>query len=256
MKAGIKNTRWLLIALLFGFVAIAGLTLVHHHGSAVVAQTDRSAAPGHAGLQQPNTALLVASSGQPTLRPSGAMGLYRAALASANSNGGQAHSTGGSGAPANSAGTSPSNQPAAPAGSGDATSIQANRPTTPAASHLPQQLGNGFAYNGYALLDCELPAGCGASGGAGYGSHQPSGTSGGQPLAHDSQGSSPPDNGSVPPANDDSNPPTVKSDPIDPGSKPVASAPELNSAALAGAITLLLGSLAVVRSRRTVRVTR
>jgi hypothetical protein len=71
-----------------------------------------------------------------------------------------------------------------------------------------------------------------------------------------SDAQSPPPNNDSPPANDSgqnplgSTPPNQQSDP------PPASAPELDAATLAGAVTLLLGALAILRGRRPARASR
>jgi hypothetical protein len=136
-------------------------------------------------------------------------------------------------------------------GSSDGTQ-QSNAPASASTRPMPQSGVGWYAYNsGYVPLGCELPAGCGVSSRTGYVSHQPSLTGGTVPLAHNSQGASPPDDGS--PTNDDDTPPQTGGGP---GSNPsVAAAPELDPATLGGAVTLLLGSLAVLRGRRA-RATR
>jgi hypothetical protein len=236
MKARNNKTRWLLIALLFGFLAVAGVTLTRHHGAPTIAKANDTTAPTHTLLQQPVAALLAVIGGKHVpWAPAGA-GRDDEPVASTYSNNPQPRVTGHSGSPSSASNADPAG------GSSDGPQPQSNRPSTPA-NHLPQNGAGEFVQNGNAPLDCELPAGCGAGGGKpGSASHQRSGASGAVLFVHNSQGSSPPNDGSDPPTNDGSNP-------------PVASAPELDPATLAGAVTLLLGSLAVLRSRR-VRATR
>jgi hypothetical protein len=259
MKARNKKTRWLLLALLFGILAVAGLTLTRHHGAPSIAKANDTTAPRHTLLQQPVAALLAGIGGKHApWAPAGA-GRDEEPVASPHS-----RVTGPSGSP-------PHTSNADPVGASSVgTQPRSNPPATSATNHLPQNGAGEFVYDGYAPLDCELPAGCGASGGTtGSVSHPPAETSGVLPFAHNPQGSTPSD-GSNPPPNSGSNPPPNNSNNSgqgsgSPGQKtnppsqgpnpPVASAPELDPATLAGAVTLLLGSLAVIRSRR-VRATR
>lgn len=252
MKAHNKKTRWLLVALLLGFLAVAGLTFVRHHGAAVIAQASHTA-PAAGPSQQPGNALLASSGGRQPLWVPPAPGADDTPVSGAYSNIQQPPASHHSGAPANaSTGTASGNSPASPA---DNMPPQHDHPAVSNTTQPPQNPANVFAYNGYAPLDCELPAGCGAVGNASYVSRQPPVTSGGGTVVHDPQDSNPSD-GSSPPTGDDGNPtpgnnsqdPPGQSDP--PVTHPVASAPELDPATLAGAITLLLGSLAVLRSRR------
>lgn len=337
MKARTRTTRWLLVALLFGILATAGLALTHHHRAATVAKANHAVVPKHAALQQPHPALLASTGGKPADRAFTRVGWAHERLNTRYSSDRQTGTSGRYIAPSSTSpgvgahaphGTVASNETSGPVvGSGaglQPASPQlppSNRPSAPDASGLLQGGGAGdFAYNGYAPLDCELPAGCGASGGTGYATRRPSGTSGAMPSVHDSQGSTPTGGGSVPqgnngtpptdsnsdpsngnsnssngssnpsngnsnpsngssnPSNGDSSPPnpvtTSKTDsgnpPGDTGSgdggqgsdpppppppKIVASAPELDPATLGAAVTLLLGSLAVL-GRRRVRATR
>ena len=266
MKARTKTTRWLLIALLFGLIVAAGLTLTRHPGTATVATANHPAAPKHTAPQQPHPALLAASEEKHILHHPASVGRDREFADGLHSGTLRTRVTNRSAAPSNptagidTGSTHYSTDPAL--GSSTGMQPQSARPSAPAASELPQGGSGDFAYNGYAPLDCELPAGCGASGGTGYLTHRPSGASGIPPSVHDFPGSTPSTtDSSIPPTNNDSNPPPDNtgqgsngqgSDPPSPGSDPatVASAPELDPATLGAAVTLLLGSLAVLRSRR------
>lgn len=242
MKARTRKTRWLLVALLFGFLAAVGLTLARHHGAPTVAMT-HGAATSHAATPQPHSPLLASIGGKHTFAvPTGSPddGL----AADTDSNRHQPPLTGHSGAPANTSttvATGWSNDAAGPAGgSGYAAHSPGHHPP----ASVPQDGAGGYAYDSYTPLDCELPAGCGASVVGSTLSRQPSGTSGGMPGAHNS--GSPSDNtnpGNTVDSGNTGDPPG--------GNHPVASAPELDPATLGGAVTLLLGSLAVARSRRS-----
>lgn len=272
MKARTKKTRWLLIALLFGLLAAAGFTFTRHHAVRMITATNEVAAPKQPAL--PHAALLAANDathapGFPAAADSDdevVAGTYfntqqpdqtcqSDAQSDASAGGGIeliSRVTGSSG------------------GSNGGSQPQSNHPSASGNGNAPQTVGSLLAYNSYAPLDCELPAGCGANGtngGTGYAPRQPSGTSGGAPFARDSQGGQTGDGS--PPPNNNTNPQTNQTndtgqgqdppggtDPPGGGSKsPVASAPELDPATLAGAVTLLLGSLAVLHRRR-VRVSR
>ncbi len=251
MKARNNKTRWLLIALLFGFLAAVGLTLVHHHGYRNVAEAIQAPVPAPAALQQPGAPIVAAAGEKQTLRVPAAIGAADDSADIADSNSQQPPTGGHSAATAN---TSTGNAGVDSDGASGETPPPSNHSATPAAAQ-PQSLANGYAYNGAALLDCELPAGCGANGGTAVTViRQSSGTSGGVTQVHDS---TPTDNDSNPQTNDGGNPPPGNNDqpPGDPPGHTVSSAPELDPATLAGAVTLLLGALAVLRSRR-VRVTR
>lgn len=257
MKARTKKTRWLLIALLFGFMAVAGLTFLRH-GPTITAQVSH-ATPAPAALQQPQTAPLASTGGRQPLYVPTAGGADEGSVSDAYSNSQRTPATGHSDAPANTAtATSSNNSPAYSASVASNTPAQSSHPAASNTTQSPPSLANGYAYNGYAPLDCELPAGCGVPGNVEYGSRQISVTSGGVAVVHDSQDSNP-DNGSSPPT--DGNPPPGNNQNSTPPGQPdppathVASAPELDPATLAAAVTLLLGSLAVLRSRRRVRAT-
>lgn len=251
MKARTKKTRWLLIALLFGLLVAAGLTFTGRHARTFVAASV-APAPAHVVLPQPHAVLLASTSGKHTLwGPARALS-DDGATAQTYSNSQQPPQSH-SGAPSNtstatSAGWSSTADVAAGASSNGAP--PSNRPATASTGQQPQPGAGELAYSGYVPLDCELPAGCGAQSTA-IVSRQPSGTSGGMPGAHDS-GSVPGDGSgnNSPPSNNQNSDPPSNTDPR------VASAPELDPATLAGAVTLLLGSLMVLRSRRRVRVTR
>lgn len=252
MKARTKTTRWLLIALLLGFVAVAGVTFLRH-GPTTLAQASHTL-PAPAALQQPDTAPLVATGGRQPLYVPTYGGADERSVSDAHSNSQQTPATAHSDTPANtSTGTSSNNPPAYSASVASNTPAQSNHPAASNTSQSPQNPANGYAYNGYAPLDCELPAGCGVPGSADSVGRQISVTSGGVAVVHDSQDSnpdndsSPPTAGNPPPGNNQNSTPPGQPDPP---ATHVASAPELDPATLAGAITLLLGSLALLRSRR------
>jgi hypothetical protein len=206
-------------------------------------------------LPQPHAALLASIGGKHALgAPTGAHaddGL----TVETHSNSQGPRLTRHSGAPANTSttvATGWSHDAAGPAGSsGNPMQPPSNRPAASAPNNPPQDGEDGFAYDSYSPLDCELPAGCGApSGGGSTLSRQPSGTSGGMPGVHNS--GSPSDNTN--PQSGNTGDTGNTSDPPSPNLR-VASAPELDPATLGGAVTLLFGSLAVLRSRRN-RITR
>lgn len=253
MKARTKKTRWLLIALLFGLLAAAGLTLTLRHGAPILAKATVAPGPVHTALQ-PNTALTASiGEGQTLTTPPGAHGHWAVDAYSdsqppvANNHSGS-HSDTGAGTSSNSGSADSAADPIPGA------RPQSNHPATSDTGHLPQNGGAGdFAYNGNAPLDCELPAGCGNSAIISYVSRQPSGTSGVVPSLHNSQGSNTNNDSDNPQGNND--PGQVTDPPGQGATPPVASAPELDSATLAGAVTLLLGSLAILRGRRRARAT-
>ncbi|MHB8812634.1 MAG: hypothetical protein ACYDAE_05160 [Steroidobacteraceae bacterium] len=250
MKARTKQKRWLLIALLFGLLTAAGLTLTHHRRIPMITE-GKYTAPTHSVLGQPPTAFVASMAGDDTTPARGGNAYsnsWKAAFAdhsSESSNETPAPNTshaavyGGS-----------NHAPGDLGGASNATQPRRNPPATSAGDRLPQNGAGELVYNAYVPLGCELPAGCGGvSGSGGSVSRQPSGTSGGTPFLRDS-GSDTPGASNPPPGN------TRNSDP--PGSgpqNPPAAAPELDPAMLAGAVTLLLGSLAVLLGRR-VRATR
>lgn len=270
MKARTRKTRWLLIALLFGLLGAAGLMLTHHR-RATLANANDAIAPKHAAPRQSRAALLALAGGGQTLTPP-------ADTAPAERPGSRSSRVSPPSVTEHS--NRPSNEPTARAtGSDSAVVDPAGGPVgaaQPGSDHpsssgaaSPKPGAGDLAYNsGYAPLDCELPAGCGASASAVTMIRQPSGTSGGTPSLHTSQGSgqSNGDSGTQntnptndnPPVGNGSGNPQQHSDPPGQGSTPpVASAPELDSATLAGAVTLLLGALAIVSGRRRrVRATR
>jgi len=273
MKARTRKTRWLLITLLVGFLAAAGVTfLLHQHPDRLLVSAGGIVPADDTSLQQTDTTAPAAigddqSAQTPT--PADARGDHF--IAGTYSNSTQTGAAEDSNSPSTSAGGAASgaaNQPADTAGSSGGTQQQTHGPSSSGDATPPQQATGGgeLANNGYMPFDCGMPAGCG---GAGSGIIPTSGSSGGTPSLHNSQGSGPQtdnpdpqtDNSGQP--TDSSNPndpgtgnPGQKSDPSDPGSSPpVAAAPELDPATLAGALTLLLGSLAIVRSRR-IRITR
>jgi hypothetical protein len=233
MKARNKKTRWLLINLLFGLLAAAGLILTHHSGVRYVTTVSQPVPSKHAIVQQRHAALPAATGGRQTLTaPVGTPPVHELV------DGAYSDAT----TPATGTGAAPVG------GTSAGTQQQTNSPSSAATSPAPQNGAGEVAYNGYIPLDCGLPAGCGVRGNTGYVTRQPSLTGGTVHVAHNSQGSSAP--------NDGPNDPGQGSDPPGSGSNPsVAAAPELDPATLAGAVTLLLGALAVLRGRR-VRVAR
>ena len=137
----------------------------------------------------------------------------------------------------------PGSQTAPVGGSGNGT--PASNPS--GSSPTPQDGAAQYASNGYIPEECGLPAGCGGVSNTNYVTHPPSLTVGNVPVAHNSQGSTPPNDGPTPPGR--IRPPGPAAD------TSVTAAPELDPETLAAAVTLLLGSLAVLSGRR-VRVSR
>jgi hypothetical protein len=256
MKARTKSTRWLLLTLLFGLMAAAGLALTHHHAAPTVAEAHAVAAPAHAA--PPKLALSAATAPADRVAPR-----FYGAAASSYSGGRLADPI------ADRADSHADAASASGAGWGNHSAGQTDEavgapPSHPAPTdthHAPAAGSGEYAYQGYAPLGCEMPAGCGAVGSTGYVTRQTTGTSGGLglPAVHNTSGNDdstpPPDNGS-PPSNDsgqnppDTGTPGQKSDP------PTVSAPELDAGTLAAALTLLLGALAILRGRRPARATR
>ena len=263
MKARTKSTRWLLLTLLVGLMAAAGVALTWHHAAPAFARADAVAAPAHTALEPARATLIAATGTTHRVAPH-----FHGIVASSYSNS----------RPADAITTHSDSHPDASAGSGGGGGDHAAEPTDDSVGGPPQHNhpatadhhpvappGSGdYAYQGYVPLGCEVPAGCGAVGDTGYVTRQTSGTSGGLglPAVHNSQGStsdnddsSPPPSNSGPQNNDSGqNPPGTgtgqKSDP------PAVSAPELDAGTLAAAITLLFGALAIVRGRRPARVRR
>jgi hypothetical protein len=274
MKARRTRTiRWVLVGLLFGFLALTGLTLAHHHHhrAGVLAQAHDVAVPTH-GVPQHSYGAPLASIGDNTLTtPAGKGPLHPAGELNAPPQGSARPGV---------ISTHPAPDPAV--GESDETAQQNNRPRATSGTQPVPQSGSGeFAYNGYVPLDCELPAGCGVpgSGATGFGTTgsgtsgsgatgsgatgsgtSGSGTSASGTSASGTSASGTTGPGSLPPVNTggvpvahDSQGPTTNQQTGDSGQgsdPPVASAPELDPATLAAAVTLLLGSLAVLRSRR------
>jgi len=241
MKARNRKSRWLLIGLLFGILATTGLFLTHRHGVRFITIASQPVPSKHTIVQQLHAALVAATSGKQTLTPRVVAPSAHEVVDSAYSNYPQNHTSDHSDSSSN-APTASGAVPPAVGGTNDAPQ-QNKHPATSTTGPTAPQDGQ-YAYNGYMPLDCGLPAGCGVGvGNTGYVTHQPSETVGTVPVAHNSQGSSPP--------NDGPNGSGPGSDPPGPGPNPsVTAAPELDPATLAAAITLLLGSLAVLRGRR------
>jgi hypothetical protein len=249
MKARTKKTRWLLLTLFFGLLAAAGFTLTRHRGVRFVS-TASPVMPVKHTVQQTHTALF-ASSGKQTAAAPAATPLAHELADGTYPDDLQSRVTGRSNSSSNVATTGDAPPATLPVGASSDGTQQSNAPASASSHPTPQNGAGWYAYNGYAPLGCELPAGCGVSSRTGYVSHQPSLTGGTVPLAHNSQGANPPNDGS--PTNDDNTPPQTGPGP---GSNlSVAAAPELDPTTLGGAVTLLLGSLAVLRGRRA-RATR
>lgn len=271
MKARTRKTRWLLITLLLGFLAAAGVTFVlHQYPGRLLVSAGGSVPADDTSLQQTDTTAPAAVGDElPAEIPATAdargerdidAGTYASSTQTDAANDSDSIPTDG----VTYDGT---NQLAnTTVGSSGGSQQQANGSSS-SGDTPPQAPGSGYyASNAYMPLNCGALAGCGGGGSSVIG---PSGPSGGTPSQHNSQGSGPQTDNSNPQTNnsgqttDNSNPndpgagnPGQKSDPSDPGSgQTVAAAPELDPATLAGALTLLLGSLAIMLSRR-VRATR
>lgn len=244
MKARHNKTRWFLLSLLFGLLAATGLILTHRGSVRFVTTATQPVPLKHATMQRLHAALLAAIGGKqtvmaPVVAPP-AHEIVRRAYSNDPQPRASAHSEPSSNATAMGGGPQ-----SAPVGGADDPAPQTNQPALSSADPPAPQDGR-YAYSGYIPLECGLPAGCGVVS-AGHVSHPPSLGVGTVPVARNSQGSNPPDDGPNP---------QTGSDPQSPGPGPsVTAAPELDPATLAGAITLLLGSLAVLRGRR-VRVAR
>ena len=245
MKARNNKSRWLLISLLFGLLAAAGLILTHHAHVRFVT-TASQPVPAKRVIAQLHAALLAATGRGRTLTAPVGTPRGHEPVDSAASNDPQPLVTGHSDSPSNATTLPGVGSQTVPVGGTSDGTPQSHQPATSAAGPTAPQDGQ-YAYNGYIPLDCGLPAGCGGVNTA-YVTRQPSLTAGTVPVAHNSQGSTP--------GSDGPSDPGPGSDPPGPGPNPsVAAAPELDPATLAGAITLLLGALAVLRGRR-VRVSR
>lgn len=250
MKARNKQTRWLLVGLLFGLLAatglMTGLILTHHSGVRFVTAASQPVSPKHAIAQRLH-ALVAAIGGKRTLSYGAVAPSAHEIAHGAYSNDPQPRTNSHSDSSSNdvTAMTGAGPQSAPVGGTGDAPQ-RTNAPAISSTDPTPSEDGR-YVYSGYVPLECGLPAGCGVVSG-GHVSHPPSLGVGTVPVARNSQGSNPPDGGP--------NDPGQGSDPQNPAPNPsVTAAPELDPATLAGAITLLLGSLAVLRGRR-VRLSR
>ena len=271
MKARTRKTRWLLITLLFGFLAVAGgLTLVlhRHPGNLLVNENGTLPSIGSPDDQSQTTAPISIADPQ-TLQAAAGVHPDGDVADDGHSNINQSDVTGYSGTQSigfgGGSGTAGANYPAGTmVGSRGGAQAPVNHPSTSNPTQPADTGGGEFANSGTLPFGCGLPAGCGGGGAAVI--RQTSGTSGGTPSLHDSPGSSQQTDGSDPQPGNSSqqtgNPDPTGSDgnqqsaPSSPGSGgSVAAAPELDSATLAGAITLLFGALAIVRGRR-VRATR
>ena len=243
MKARNRKSRWLLISLVFGLLAAAGVILTHR--SSVRFVTTASQPVKHTVVQQLHAALLAATGGKQTLTVPVDASSQHESVDDTSSGDPQTQATGQSDTSSNAATTpGPGSQTAPVGGSGNGT--PASNPS--ASSPTPQDGAAQYASNGYIPEECGLPAGCGGVSNTNYVTHPPSLTVGNVPVAHNSQGSTPP--------NDGPSDPGQGSDPPGPAADTsVTAAPELDPATLAAAVTLLLGSLAVLSGRR-VRVSR
>ena len=268
MKARTRKTRWLLITLVLGFLAAAGATFVlHQHSGRLLVSASGIVPAGDTPLQQTDT----------TAPVSGGDDLPAQAPAASDARGdgytvADTYSSTARTDAANDFESTSYGEAAYTVGPRDGTQQQTDGPSSSGdtATHA-QGAGGYFANNGYMAFDCGGLPGCGAGG---------SGINGGAYWPHHSQGSGsgPQTNNSGPPTNNpgrttgNSNPgdpgagdPGQKSDPSGTGSDPpgsgsdpsgpgsghsAAAAPELDPATLGGALTLLLGSLAVVGGRR------
>lgn len=268
MKAKTKKTRWLLLSLLFGLLAIAGLafTLRHHRAATTFAKTLDDAGPSHAAVPQSRSALPAALGEQRPLKVPTGLDLEREIAQTLHSNT-SVRAPRQLDSQANSSTVRVSSLHPASYPAGRLDEKEPRSPPAPSSNTGREaQDGTGtLASSGYAPLDCELPAGCG---GIGFVSRPAEPTAGpplgdqqegGAALNHNTGQQTSSDSGSQAGLPGPSTP--VGGETLDPkgqglGSDPsVASAPELDPTTLAAAVTLLLGSLAVVVSRR-VRVTR
>lgn len=257
MKARTRKTPWLLITSLVGFLAAAGATFVLHQHPGRLLVSASGIVPDDTPLLPADTAAPAIADEQTAEIPADARGDHYVA-AGTSSNNTQVNAADDSATPPSSSGgpdSTGTNRPVdTTVGSSVETQPQTNSSSSSDTITPPKAMGTGdYANGGYVPFDCGVPAGCG---GAGSGVIQSSATSGGPPSVRNSQGSGPQTDNSDPPT-DNSDPtdqgsnPGQKSDPTNPGSGPsVAAAPELDPATLAGALTLLLGSLAIVRSRQ------
>lgn len=232
MKARRRKTRWLLVAALFGFLAVAGFALTHHHRGNIEAARYPLGPPQRPTLPRAPTPLLASLAGESTERVPSERVLEQAPTVARPQ-------------------SSPADEPTQdiqPHGAEvSRPSLPVSRNFAPGAAApvpLPRHGAGGFVYESSGPLGCELAAGCGAgSANINASSNQPNTPSnradppGGAGL---SRGSGAAD-GSAPPAG---------SGPAPGATDPFASAPELDPTTLAGALTLLLGALLIVRSRR------
>lgn len=278
MKARTRKTRWLLITLLLGFLAAAGVTFVlHQHPGRLLVSANGIVPADDTSVQQTEATAPAAFGDElPARAPVSALPRGDHYIAGTYSNSaargagsGMADDAGPLSIPYGDVASEGTNEPTdTTVGPGSGTQPKTHGSASSSDTIPPAGSGE-YAYGGAGGFGCGLP-GCG--GGNSERIHT-SGSSGGTPSSHDSQGSDPQnDNPHPPPSNstqttDNSNPNDPgsgnpgtdspgQSDPSSPGSgHSVAAAPELDPATLAGALTLLLGALAIVRSRRRVRAT-
>ncbi|HEX3843659.1 MAG TPA: hypothetical protein VHV80_04810 [Steroidobacteraceae bacterium] len=260
MKARIKTNRWLPVSLFLALMAAAGLALTFHDGVRTFAKANDTATPPHtvpshltlvASLRGTHTGkphfYWVAESSHPDIRTPEVTPRHF-----------DSHSNASTGSDAG------WGSHAYPADGSIGAPQPQHHPATAGTHPVPQPGAGDFANQVYAPQGCGLAAGCGVAGNTGHVVRQTSGTSGGLPAVHNSQGpnsgndgSSPPPNYASPQTNDSGqDPPPPGQGTTAPGNgsdPPTVSAPELDPGTLAGAITLLLGSLAILRGRRPAR---
>ena len=231
MKPRRRKTRWLLVALLFGFLAVAGFALTHHHRGSIEAARHPLVPRQPPTLRPGPTPRLASLAGDSTARVVPSERVLERAPRAADPQ------------------SSPAYEPARdqPRAADDLRpSLQVSRNSAPGVTGTAPRSQNGaggIVYESYVRLGCELPAGCGANSthinaptnqpNTPINRADPPGGSGSDRGSGATGGSGPP-GGSAP---------TGASDPLAP-------APELDPTMLAGALTLLLGALLIVRSRR------
>jgi hypothetical protein len=258
MKARTKSNRWLLISLLVALMAAAGLAFTYHGGVATFAKANDAAA--RTPTVPPHLTLVAATGGTHTGMPH----FYWVAESSHPNSLTPEVTTGHFDSHSNAATASDAGRGGhdSPADDSSGAPQAQSHPAIAGTHRVPQPGAGDFAGQIYAPQGCQLPAGCGVAANTGYAIRQTSGTSGGLPAVHNSQGDSspPPPNNGNPQTNDSGQgppPPGQGTSPPGNGSHPPAvSAPELDPGTLAGAMTLLLGALAILRGRRPARVTR
>lgn len=273
MKARTRKTRWLLITLLLGFLAAAGVTFfLHQHSGRLLMSANGIVPADDTSLQQTDTTAPISIGDDLPVQGPARSGARGDGYAVADTYSSSART-----AAATDFDSTPYAAASYAVGPGGGTQQQSEGPSGSGDTNAPAQRAGGgyFANNGAVAFDCGGLPGCGAGGsginGGAYWSHHSQGSGSGPqtndpgpPTGNPGQttntnpndpGAGDPGQKSDPPGSG-SNPPGSGSDPNGPGSgHSAAAAPELDPATLAGALTLLLGSLAIVGSRR-VRATR